>query len=267
MPKLTCNQIEETLSAFLDSEVTDGERREVEVHLSACPECRRRCEAERSVRSLVRGRRDRLREPASPDLRRRIVRAVQAEETQRRWDVMSRRRTFGLLALAASLVLSVIGGSLYFRSVEYPKSVVSEVVDEHIRCLMKQDGGLNLVTADPKTMSEWFRSRLDIGVSAPPFQRLDLRLVGGRLCYLLDRQGAHMVYREGAHVICLFVFDRRELSLPHGQETVSAGHPIRLTSYKGYNVAVWEDRGLVHALVADVSQDNLKAMAASALSS
>ncbi|OGG54795.1 MAG: hypothetical protein A3F84_21785 [Candidatus Handelsmanbacteria bacterium RIFCSPLOWO2_12_FULL_64_10] len=267
MPELACNRIEETLSAFLDGEVTEAERKEIEAHLSACPGCQSQYRAEQSVRSFVRQRRNQLVEPAPPDLRLRIVRAVQAEETKRRWDVMSRRRTFGLLALAASLVLAVIGGSLYFRSAEHPKSVVSEVVDEHIRCLMKQDGGLNLVTADPRAMSEWFRGRLDIGVSAPPFQGAGLRLVGGRLCYLLDRQGAHMVYREGAHVICLFVFDRRELSLPHGQETVSAGHPIRLTSYKGYNVAVWEDRGLVHALVADVSQDNLKALAASALSS
>lgn len=267
MPEKTCTQIGEGLSAFLDGEVAEAERREIEAHLSACPQCRAHLQAEGAVRSLVRGRRERLREPAPPDLRLRIVRAVQAEETQRRWDVMSRRRTLGLLALAASLALAVIGGSLYFRSAEHPKSVVSEVVDEHIRCLMKQDGGLNLVTADPKTMSEWFRGRLDIGVSAPPFQGAGLRLVGGRVCYLLDRQGAHMVYREGANVICLFVFDRRELSLPHGQEAVSAGHPIRLTSYKGYNVAVWEDRGLVHALVADVPQDNLKALAASALSS
>jgi anti-sigma factor RsiW len=76
-----------------------------------------------------------------------------------------------------------------------------------------------------------------------------------------------MVYREGAHVICLFVLDRKGIPLPQDQEAVIAGHPVRLTSYKGYNVAVWEDRGLVHALVADVSQDNLKAMAASALSS
>ena len=267
MPELACKQVEEALSAFLDGEVIDAERREIEAHLSVCPGCQSRYRAEQSVRSFVRQRRNRLVEPAPPDLRLRIVRAVQAEETKRRWDAMSRRRTFGLLALAASLVLAALGGSLYFRSAEYPKSVVSEVVDEHIRCLMKQDGGLNLVTADPRAMSEWFRGRLDIGVSAPPFQGAGLRLVGGRLCYLLDRQGAHMVYREGAHVICLFVFDRRELSLPHGQETVSAGHPIRLTSYKGYNVAVWEDRGLVHALVADVPQDNLKALAASALSS
>ncbi len=129
MPEWTCNRVGEALGAFLDGEAPEAERREIEAHLSACPGCRARCEAERSVRSLIRGRRDRLVEPAPPDLRLRIVRAVQAEETKRRWDVMSRRRTFGLLALAASLVLAVIGGSLYFRSVEHPKSVVSEVVD------------------------------------------------------------------------------------------------------------------------------------------
>lgn len=267
MPERTCSQIEEALSAFLDGEVIDAERREIEAHLSVCPGCQSRYRAEQSVRSFVRQRRNRLVEPASECLRRRIVKAVQAEETRRRWDVLSQRRMVGRLALAASLVLAVIGGSLYFRSTEYPKSVVSEVVDEHIRCLMKQDGGLNLVTADPRAMSEWFRGRLDIGVSAPPFQGADLRLVGGRLCYLLDRQGAHMVYRQGAHVICLFVFDQHDLSLPHGREAVSAGHPIRLTAYKGFNVAVWEDRGLIHALVADVPQDNLKALAASILSS
>jgi anti-sigma factor (TIGR02949 family) len=267
MPERTCSQVEEALSAFLDGEVIDVERREIEAHLSVCPGCQRRYRAEQSVRSFVRQRRDRLVEPAPPDLRLRIVRAVQTEETQRRWDVMSRRRTFGLLALAASLVLAVIGGSFYFRSAEHPKSVVSEVVDEHIRCMMKKEGVLEFTTADPGAMSQWFQGRIDIHVAVPPFQRPGLRLAGGRLCYLLDRQGAHMVYREGAHVICLFVLDRKGIPLPQDQEAVIAGHPIRLASYKGYNVAVWEDRGLVHALVADVSPDNLKALAASALTS
>jgi anti-sigma factor (TIGR02949 family) len=267
MPERTCKQVEEALSALLDGEVIDADQKEIEAHISVCPGCRAQFQAERSVRALVRGRRERLREPASGDLRRRIIKAVKTEETQRRWDVLSQRRTVGRLALAASLVLCVLGGLLYFRLETPSNSVVSEVVDAHIRCLMKEDGGLNFMTEEPRDMSVWFRSRVAIGVSAPAFQGANLRLVGGRLCYLLDRQGAHMVYREGTHVICLFVFDQRDLALPPGREVVSAGHPIRLTAYKGYNVAVWEDRGLLHALVADVPQDNLKALAASALSS
>ena len=106
MPELACNRIEETLSAFLDGEVTEAERKEIEAHLSACPGCQSQYRAEQSVRSFVRQRRNQLVEPAPPDLRLRIVRAVQAEETKRRWDVMSRRRTFGLLALAASALSS-----------------------------------------------------------------------------------------------------------------------------------------------------------------
>lgn len=266
MPERTCSNFEEALSAFMDGELVDDERREIEAHLSGCPGCQSRFRAEQSVRSFVRQRRNRLVEPASEDLRRRIIKTVKAEETQRRWDILSQRRTVGRLALAASLVLCILSGALYFRSEEPEKSVVPEVVDAHIRCLMKQDGGLKLVTADPEVMSEWFRGRLDIGASAPTFQGTDLRLVGGRLCYLLDREGAHMVYQSGAHVICLFVFNRGDLTLPQGREVVSAGHPIRLTAYKGYNVAVWEDRGLIHALVSDVPQDNLKTLAVSTLS-
>ena len=270
MPEKTCTQIGEGLSAFLDGEVAEAERREIEAHLSACPHCRAYLQAEGSVRSLVRGRRERLREPAPLDLRRRIVQAVQAEETQRRWDALSRRRTAGRLAMAAALVLCVLGGAFYFRSSEPPRSIVAEVVDEHIRCLMKltkKEEVLDFMTADTRAMNQWFQGRIDINVTAPPFQGSDLRLAGGRLCYLLDRQGAQMVYREGEHVICLFMLDRREIPLPQGHEVVVSSHSIHLTVYKGFNVAVWEDRGLTHALVADVSQDNLKALAASALSS
>ena len=268
MPELTCTRVEEAISAYIDDEVSDKERGIIEGHLSVCPECRMRYEAGKALRSLIRSRKDRLLEPASPDLRQRVAKAVNAEETQRRWDALSRRRMVGLLSLAASLALCVIGGSLYFHASSPPRSVVSEVVDEHIQCLLKQEGALDFRTASREDLSQWFQSRIDINVAPPRFHPADLRLLGGRLCYLMDRRVAYLMYRgEGKQMVCMFVLDKMGIPLPPGQDARISGRNVRLTAYKGFNVVVWEERGLFHALVADVSQSNLKTLAASALSS
>jgi anti-sigma factor RsiW len=46
--------LDDVLSAYLDDELAPDERRGVDAHLAACPECRSDLEAERDVRQLVR---------------------------------------------------------------------------------------------------------------------------------------------------------------------------------------------------------------------
>ena len=266
MPALMCGQIEKLMAAFVDGELPEEERQEVRNHLTECPACSAQVRAEASVRSLVRARQVCLKETAPPHLRRRVLKAVREEESRRRHPA-GHRQTRWVFAAAASLVLAVIGGAVYLSQDEHPNTVVASVVDEHIRCLLRQDGGLDIMGADSDETAAWFRERLPVNVVPPVFEGAEIRLAGGRLSYILDRQGAQLVYRQGSHVICLFILDKSGVTMQKGEGAMVDGHPVRFATYKGYNVAVWESGGLVRALVADLPHQNLRALAASSLRS
>src|SRR5204862_6291580 len=51
---MTDGHLDDLLSAYLDGEVTDAERTEVEAHLATCSECRSDLDGEADVRRLLR---------------------------------------------------------------------------------------------------------------------------------------------------------------------------------------------------------------------
>lgn len=264
MRDLTCGQCQRAMGAYLDSEMGRDELAEVEVHLESCAACRRALDAEREVRDLVRSRREDLMKRPAPDLRPRVLAAVRAAHAQGLRANATPRPRLALYAVAASIALVALGW-FYGRhaGTATPGTVVAELVNEHIRCMMKREAALDVTTGDVDSLRGWFRGRLDANVEVPDFRDQGLDVAGGRLCYLLDRRAAYVMYRaEGAHLVCMFVLDAGGLA----DETSEGGSDtlpgVVLTAWKGYTVAVWQDRGLLHALVSDVPAATLEKLAA-----
>ncbi len=158
--------------------------------------------------------------------------------------------------------------ALYSSSVpSRAREVVAETVDDHIRYVLNPGAGLDMSTSDPEFLSQWFQGRLDIGVSIPSLERAGLQLRGGRVCYLLDRRVAYLMYEKEGKRFSLFVMDQTGVHFPRGKDLTLGGHRLCLTSYKGYNLAVWEARGLLYSLVADQPPEQLTEIAAAALRS
>lgn len=268
MSGLTCEQAERWLAAFIDDELDVDERERVQSHLDECPSCTTQHRAEASVRDLVRNRKAHLKLEAPAGLKRRILQAVRSEQAGRGRIPRLGRRPLWAFAAAACLALAVVaGGALYLNQEDSPDAVVASMVNEHIRCLMKLDGGLDVVASDPAEVGRWFRGRLAAGVLPPSFENTEMRLQGGRICSILGRYGAQLVYQRGDHLVCMFIMEPNGAALPEGEERAIAGRPARFTVLKGYSVVIWENRGLLQALVADVGDQELMALAESSVKS
>lgn len=256
-----CRTIEAQISAYLDGELPASESAEVRQHLEACPTCRALAEQEQRIRTLLRARRHSLRAPAPEAVWQRVREGLDQADTQRRM----RRQWF---AVAASLAVLAIGaGAFYSSAPSRTREVVAETVDDHIRYGLNPGAGLDMSTSDPKLLSQWFQGRLDIGVNVPPLERAGLQLRGGRVCYLLDRRVAYLMYEKEGRRYSLFVMDQAGVHFPKGKDLALDGHRLCLSSYKGYNLAVWEAHGLLYSLVADQSPEQLAEIAAAALRS
>lgn len=256
-----CRTIGEQISAYLDEELPASEIAEVQHHLESCLVCRSLAEQERGARTLLRARRNTLRAPAPEAMWQRVQEGLDQAEAQRR-----RRRRW--VAVAASLAVLAIGvGAFYFGAPSRAREVVAETVDDHIRYLLRPETSLDMATSDPKLLSQWFQGRLDIGVHIPSLERAGLQLRGGRVCYLLDRRVAYLMYEKEGRRYSLFVMDQAGVHFPKGKDLALDGHRICLSSYKGYNLAVWEAHGLLYSLVADQAPEQLVEIAAAALRS
>ncbi len=260
--KVNCRSIDEWSGAYLDGELEEEARDQVETHLQNCPTCRKSVNREQSVRTLLRVRRNNLREAAPVLLREAVLVRLDEFDEKRRG-----RRVLvwaGSVAVTALLIVSFGIGRIYEDGMTEHRSVVVETVNEHIRCLLSPGVGLDVGTKDRESAEEWFRSKVDFPVAIPQFEATGLGFRGGRLCYLLDRRVAYLHYQRGDDRFSLFVMDPAGLRLPAGKDVTVGGRRICITSRKGYSLALWEADGLIYALVAGENPDRLVEIAVTA---
>jgi anti-sigma factor RsiW len=80
----------------------------------------------------------------------------------------------------------------------------------------------------------------------PELQNSEFSLVGGRMTYLAQTPGAHLVYEVGKHQISVFVF--REGSL-----RVRLDENAPVTKELPFNVETWTHGGLRYFVIGDAS--------------
>ena len=80
---MTCRELVEFLSAYLDGELAPGERAGFDAHLSACPECLAYLNTYRATVTLGRGAFDQPGDPVPADVPEELVRAILAARRTR----------------------------------------------------------------------------------------------------------------------------------------------------------------------------------------
>ncbi|NVB84398.1 MAG: hypothetical protein HOV81_38845 [Kofleriaceae bacterium] len=159
--------------AYLDDELADEERHELEAHLTECAACRAHLDQERADVSLV--RRSLVAPPASDMFRARLARALDGEE---RIEQAAQRRRWYQYLLPGSAMVAAAAAIALFVGVQAPgqnnatrtATVVHQAAREGVRPLPLEVRGSE---TDP-----WVRTRL--AVSPPRFQEPNAKVLGAR---------------------------------------------------------------------------------------
>src|SRR5438067_111092 len=252
-----CNKV------LLGQAELDGELRAAEAGALA-PHRAQRLICQTAAAELMQARalmRDELYQPASEDVRQRIMAALDAARPAPRpqpsaaatpvlpqgwrgwrspW--WSNGMSFGIgAACAAVLAFLLIMPAM-------PPGLTEEIVAGHVRAL--QPGHLqDVASEDRHTVKPWFDGRIDF---APPVKDLAAQhfpLTGRRLDYLNGRPVAALVYQRDKHVIDLFVW-------PAGGET-----PPQTAERQGYNIVHWSQNGMAFWAVSDLEAAQLQQFA------
>jgi Predicted transmembrane transcriptional regulator (anti-sigma factor) len=242
---MACEGWREKLDAYIDGELLAAESGALMSHLRGCPACAtetlERVQLKRSV--ALAGKR------YQPDaeFRARIAQNF-GEKAEREsswfWKIV--------LMPAMIILLMSVGLSWYMsRGKADRQRVYSELADLHVATLASGTP-VDVVSTDRHTVKPWFAGKIPFTFNLPELQGTDFTLIGGRVTYLEQMPGAHLIYGIRKHEISVFIFQDRDRDAASSTST-----PVQMLSF---NVASWTQNGLRYFVIGDVGANDLESL-------
>jgi anti-sigma factor RsiW len=242
---MVCESWKAKLDTYLDGEVPEEEMRTFDVHVRSCPSCSAdalaRVQLKRAIQAAGR------RHTPSAEFRKRMQRKIASKP----------RRSFGLgwmLASAAAVIL--VAGTLtsaYLGTRSGRDQVFSEIADLHVATLASSSP-VDVVSTDRHTVKPWFQGKIPFAFNLPELQNSEFTLLGGRMTYLDQTPGAHLIYDLRKHHISVFVFQERSLPAKLDGNSLS---PKQLP----FNLETWSQGGLRYFVIGDASPADIDSLA------
>jgi anti-sigma factor RsiW len=231
------------LDPYLDGELSAQEMRDLDAHLRTCPDCAtgvlHRVQLKRGLQAAGK------RYSPSPDFRQRVHRQIAARPRTSPWKIWSTAAAAFATLLIAGLLFNYFGRLTQERNQTY-----SELADLHVATLASANP-VDVVSTDRHTVKPWFQGKLPFTFNLPELQNSDFSLAGGRVTYLGQAPGAHLIYQIRKHQISVFIFQERALdrglSLPSGGEKAQS-----------FDLETWSQSGLRYFVLGDANSDDIR---------
>jgi anti-sigma factor RsiW len=185
------------VDAYVDGELPATDSAAFELALEACPDCRRRLEAARTMSGLLR---ELPAEPAPDLLRARIERELRAISVKTAPRLP--REPLRWTAMAASLIVAVgigwLGGNLSGQGAR----ATDELISGYLR-VASSEHSVDVASTDRHTVKPWFAGRIDYSPPVHDLTAAGFPLEGGRVDVVGGRKVSVLVYRHNQHRVAL----------------------------------------------------------------
>ena len=240
---MKCKNAREILYMFEYPEIVSRDLMEAKRHLKECRECKEFIEGEDAFGSILKD--SVKKEPVPAELMDSIL---SIEKREKR----SYRSLFKALTIAASIILVITAGYLFSISKGDP-AIVGQIVNDHIKLLSADNR--QIISSRPEEIVTWFKGKVEF-----TFNVLDIaaKLKGGRLCIFDKKRLALLSYEHNGSPISVYITDGLDLQeIKTGTEMVLKNRKMILLEKKGYNLLLWEDKGVTHTLVSELSVEEI----------
>ena len=242
---MVCESWKTKLDTYLDGEVPEEETRSFDAHVRSCASCSAdalsRVQMKRAIQAAGR------RYTPGAEFRSRMQQKIAAKP----------RRSFGLgwafAAAAAAIIVVATLTSVYLGTRSGRDQVFSEIADLHV-ATMASSSPVDVISTDRHTVKPWFQGKIPFAFNLPELQNSKFSLLGGRMTYLDQTPGAHLIYDVGKHHISVFVFQERSLPATLGDNSLS---PNRLS----FSTETWSQGGLRYFVIGDASTADIDSLA------
>src|SRR6201988_2784026 len=244
---MVCESWKARLDTYLDGELPQEEMRTFDGHVRNCPACSADALARVQLKRAIQVAGKRF--TPSAEFRNRMQQRIASKP----------RRTFRLgwtLAAAATAAVVLVVGTLtltYVLNRSGGDHVFSEIADLHVATLASSSP-VDVVSTDRHTVKPWFQGKIPFSFNLPELQNSEFSLLGGRMTYLEQTPGAHLIYDVRKHHISVFVFQERSLPARLSDRSLS---PKQLP----FNMKTWSQGGLRYFVIGDASAADIDSLA------
>ncbi len=161
--------------------------------------------------------------------------------------VQSCRFMIGFL-LVAGLAATYLGRQRAGR-----EQVYSELADLHVATLAGSSP-VDVVSTDRHTVKPWFQGKIPFTFDLPELQNSEFSLLGGRITYLGQTPGAHLIYDVRKHKISVFIFQEGSLRGRWDEES-----PV--TKELSFNMETWSQGSLRYCILGDAATADISNLA------
>jgi anti-sigma factor RsiW len=244
---MACESWKAQLDTYLDGELPSEEMRAFDVHVHGCSSCAAdalaRVQMKRSVQAVGK------RFTPSAEFRKRMQQRIEAKP---------RRRNIGfawMIATAVGAILAVVGLTATYRGRERVRAeqVYSEIADLHVG-MLASSSPVEVTSSDRHTVKPWFQGKIPFAFGLPELQNSEFSLLGGRMTYLDQTPGAHLIYDVRKHHISVFVFQEGSLRAKLDENSIS---PKNLS----FSMETWSQGGLRYFVIGDASAADIDSLA------
>ncbi|TQV70322.1 anti-sigma factor family protein [Denitrobaculum tricleocarpae] len=266
MANSNCDKLSDALSAYADGELSPQETTLIEAHLESCAVCRGALAALKTTDRRLKALRQEERAPE--DLWGKVMTSVATMDRDASeqddeaaadsvWGAsrFGRRQSLGIAA-GVLLTLGVGLSSPYWSRLGGKNPLIVEPVNDFITFKVSERP-LDMAASDPVALKEWFQGKVDFRLPLKGAEIDGYRLVGSRLCYFLKRRLSALMYERSGARISLYVMTGENLEVPEGTWEPAASREIASFAVEDYRNLIWQDGGLVYALVSDQPKDDM----------
>ncbi len=240
---MNCEEVRQSLDAYVDGELELTRQLAVETHLADCRSCKESADRLTDCSSFVRMNMPAYKAPS--DLKSKVRATLRREDKPNfKWFTEYGRQ----IAYAAALIVlsCALAWSLYSLSKSKDKDLIAEAISSHSRSLMLSHL-VDCASGDQQTVRPWFNGKLDFSPPVADLMQAGYTLVGGRIDVLEQRPVAAIVYQHGKHVINLFVWPATDRKID-----------MDVKSQRGYHFCAWNKAGLNFFCISEISAAELE---------
>jgi anti-sigma factor RsiW len=236
---MNCEEANQLLDLYLDRELDPDQSRQLELHLSECPECQLLKQEYLEFQSFFRS--NAPVHTAPPQLKIDVSAAIRRERL--RSELRFLRQPWIYAAAAVLLILAVITISVPDNT----KELSSQAVARHIQS-QSASPLVDIASSDEHALQPWFTSKLNFTPPLASLQAAGYTLMGGRTDVIQNRHVATLVYRRGENIVTLFCWPPKDGLLSKGDYSIN-----------GYNVCTWGNNTCNYIVVSRLDKHELDA--------
>ena len=233
------------LDRYIDGELPSSEAGALAAHVRGCSDCAvamlERVQLKRSVQMAGK------RYAPSEEFRSRIAKQVSAKPKRgiiRKWRL-------ALIPAFALLIVALLLTSYVERGRTARRRVYSELADLHVATLASPTPE-DVLSTDRHTVKPWFQGKIPFTFNLPELAGSNFTLLGGRVFYLEQVSGAHLIYQVRKHEISVFILPDRAGDL----KRMSSG----MADVLSFQIDSWTQNGLRYFVVGDTNADDIRAL-------